>query len=95
MKEEEEGEQKSSATEWHQRHLLQLRRVQWRVRLLLVRLVTHRFVGAGQVHVRVVGQQRRHVQLAVCGLGVLAVVVLLQGLVQLVDLTEGELLVGQ
>lgn len=69
--------------------------MQWHIQLLSVYPVPHSVLSAGEVHVRVVSDQCRQTHLPIGGLGVVTVVVVLQGLVQLVDLTEGQLVVGQ
>lgn len=65
------------------------------VRLLFVYPVPYSVLGAGEVHVGVIGDQRWQTHLPVRGFGVVTMVVLLQGLVKLVDLTERQLVVGQ
>lgn len=69
--------------------------MQWGVQLLSVYSVPYGVLGAGEVHVGVVSDQRRQTHLPIGGLGVVTVVVVLQGLVQLVDLTKRQLVVGQ
>lgn len=65
------------------------------VQLLSIYPVSHSILSAGEVHVGVVSDQRRQTEPPVSRLGVVTVVVELQGLVQLVDLTERQLVVGQ
>lgn len=65
------------------------------VGLLFVCPVPYSVLRAGEVHVGVIGDQRGQTRLPVRGFAVVTVIVLLQGLVKLVDLTEGQLVVGQ
>lgn len=69
--------------------------MQWGVQLLFVCPVPDSILSAGEVHVGVVSDQRWQNRLPISRLAVLTVVVVLQGLVQLVDLTKGQLVVGQ
>lgn len=69
--------------------------MQWGVQLLSVYSVPYSILSAGEVHVGVVSDQRWQTHLPIRGLGIVTVVVVLQGLVQLVDLTERQLVVGQ
>lgn len=65
------------------------------VQLVSFYSVPYSVLSAGEVHVGVVSDQRCQTQLPIGRLGVVTVVVVLQGLVQLVDLTERQLVVGQ
>ncbi len=69
--------------------------MQRHVQVLFVYSVSYSVLSAGEVHVGVVSGECGHAHLPVCELGVVTVVVVLQGLVQLVDLTEGQFVVGQ
>lgn len=69
--------------------------MQWGVQLLFLYSVSYSILSAGEVHIGVVGDQRWQTHLPISRLGVVTVVVVLQGLVEFVDLTERQLVVGQ
>lgn len=69
--------------------------MQWCCVQLLLHPLPYSVICAGEVHVRVICSQGRQPHLAITRLGVVTVVVVLQGVVQFVHMFEGQLDVGQ